>query len=182
MAGRYRRFICNPYPSMNPFEDLCTDEVHIQRPDGTACSPFKCAISDDTVAVFDERLVITTADKLVRALPNGKTERYDILDVTFNSCFHDIPANFELKVRRQHSIVSLPKTSVTNINITHSHGFQIGDHNIQSIVNSFKQVLRAIDESDASSESKVEAKSRLKAFLEHPLTAALLGGVAGGLF
>ena len=96
--------------------------------------------------------------------------------------FHGIPAHFEIKVRRQGAVIPAPKSTVTNISISNSHGFQIGDHNIQSIVNSLKYVLKAIDESSAAPEAKAEAKSRLKAFLEHPLTSALLGGAVGSLF
>lgn len=167
---------------MNPFEQFCTDQVLIQRPDGTVSAPLKCSISDNKVTFFDETLDVTSADKLVRALPNGKAERYDILDVAFNSGFQGLPASFDLKVRRQGSLIATPKTTVTNISISNSHGFQIGDHNIQNVVNTFKYVLKQIDDSNASPEAKAEAKSRLKAFLEHPLTSALLGSALGGLF
>jgi len=164
----------------NPFQDFLTEEVRIQRTDGSISDPIKCSISNDLITVFDKSLDVSTADKLIRALPNGKAQRYDVLDVDFNNDFHGIPAHFELKVRRQGSVIPAPK-AVTNISISHSHGFQVGDHNIQSIVNSLKYVVKAIDESDAAPEVKAEAKSRLKAFLEHPLTSALLGGAVGGL-
>ena len=166
---------------MNPFKDFITETVTIQRPDGSMSEPVKCSISDDLITVFDETLDLSAADKLIRALPNGKAQRYDVLDVDFNNDFHGIPAHFEIKVRRQGAVIPAPKSTVTNISISDSHGFQVGDHNIQSVVNSFKYVLKAIDDSNASTETKAEAKGRLKAFLEHPLTSALLGGAVGGL-
>lgn len=166
---------------MNPFEDFCTDEVLVQRPSGDVSSPLKCSISDNQITFFDTILDITTKDKLVRALPNGKAERFDILDVAYSSGFAGIPASFNLKVQRQDSLIATPKATVNNISISNSHGFQVGDYNVQNVVNSFKTLIKAIDESSASPETKTEAKSRLLSFLEHPLTSAVLGGAVSGL-
>ncbi len=83
--------------SRAPFEGFLTEHVTIQRPDGSIGEPIKCSISDNLITVFDKSLDVSTADKLIRALPNGKAQRYDILDVDFNNDFHGIPAHFELK-------------------------------------------------------------------------------------
>ncbi|MGK0149690.1 hypothetical protein [Pseudomonas putida] len=58
---------------------------------------------------------------------------------------------------------------------------QVGNYNVQNIQNSFNQLLQKIDECEATEEEKAEAKSRLSAFLEHPLVSAIVGGVAGSL-
>jgi ABC-type antimicrobial peptide transport system permease subunit len=166
---------------MNSFEDLCTDEVLVERIDGTISAPIKCSINGKTISIFDKTLDVSTADKLVRTLPNGKAERYDILDVEFIDQFGGIAASYDLKVRRHGSLITTPKATVNKISISNSHSFQVGDHNIQSVVNSFKYILKEIEDSNASPETKTEAKSRLKAFLEHPLTSAILGGAAGSL-
>lgn len=60
-----------------------------------------------------------------------------------------------------------------------NHGAaQVGNHNTQNIENVFASIIRQIDESDATEGEKAEAKGRLKAFLEHPLTSATIGAGA----
>lgn len=63
--------------------------------------------------------------------------------------------------------------------IQHSTGFQVGDHNSQSI--SINQILRGIEEADAPAEAKEEAKGRLRALLEHPLVNTVLGAAASAI-
>ena len=58
---------------------------------------------------------------------------------------------------------------------------QIGNGNTQNINNIFNQLIQDIDNSQASTEEKNEAKTRLAKFLEHPLVNSILGGVAGSL-
>jgi len=72
-------------------------------------------------------------------------------------------------------------TLTQNISISHSQGIQIGNHNIQSFVSSVEQIILKIDKSNSSDKEKEEAKSRLKAFLTHPLVTSIIGGAAGGL-
>jgi RIP homotypic interaction motif len=164
----------------NPFADFLTDEVQIQNAAGQITGPHKCAIAKDKITIFDEKLDVTDGDKAFRPLPNGKAEQYDIQDVQFSNSFHGIPAHFDLTVRRKGSLVPIPGAKVTQITISNSHGFQIGDHNVQHIVDSFKQVISAIDKAE-DPKARAEAKSRLKSFLEHPLTSATLGGAVQSL-
>jgi hypothetical protein len=71
--------------------------------------------------------------------------------------------------------------NLTNISVVHSQGVQIGDSNVQSISNAFDQVISQIENLKVSDEEKKEAKSKLKSFLEHPLTISVLGNMAGEL-
>lgn len=52
---------------------------------------------------------------------------------------------------------------------------QFGNNNTQNIENIFTTIIEKIDQADASDVEKREVKSRLKAFLEHPLTNTALG-------
>ena len=58
---------------------------------------------------------------------------------------------------------------------------QVGNGNVQNIHNVFNQLIKDIDQSDATDEEKTEAKSRLTKFLEHPLVGSIVGGLAGSL-
>lgn len=77
--------------------------------------------------------------------------------------------------------MSREKSRTTNINISHSHGIQIGDHNVQTIIDTFNTLIQKIDAADASPEEKAEAKGRLAKFLEHPLVCSVIGGAVGGI-
>ena len=69
----------------------------------------------------------------------------------------------------------------TTINIHNSNGVQVGDYNTQHIQATFNELVQQIDRSAASPAEKAEAKSRLAAFLEHPLVTSLLGGAASAV-
>ena len=68
-----------------------------------------------------------------------------------------------------------------NISISQSQGVQIGNGNVQNISNVIEQLIWRIDNSNYTEAEKIEAKSRLKSFLEHPLVTSIIGGLAGGL-
>jgi hypothetical protein len=62
---------------------------------------------------------------------------------------------------------------------------QAGENNTQTVKQDFRnyveQITKAIDSSNATDESKKEAKNLLNEFLKHPLVTSIAGGVAGGL-
>lgn len=58
----------------------------------------------------------------------------------------------------------------------HTHApAQFGNNNTQNIENIFTTIIEKIDQANATETDKQEAKSRLMAFLEHPLTNTALG-------
>ena len=68
-----------------------------------------------------------------------------------------------------------------NINISSSSNIQIGDQNIQDIKISIENIIQFIDSSSFTTEEKIEAKSKLKEFLKHPIVASVLGAAASVL-
>lgn len=71
-----------------------------------------------------------------------------------------------------------PKQDLAGINIGAIHASgptQIGNYNTQNIEILFSTIIEKINQADASDEEKKDAKSRLKAFLEHPLPNTVLG-------
>lgn len=65
-----------------------------------------------------------------------------------------------------------------NIHISHSQGIQVGNHNTQNLVSALEGLIQEIEASDSSSAEKAEAKGRLRTFLQHSLTAAIVGPAA----
>lgn len=75
---------------------------------------------------------------------------------------------------------------VQNINIgsVNDSNFQFGNDNTlnaQSVQVQLQSLVQAIDATDGTPKEKEEAKSRLRAFLEHPLVVTLLGAAVQGV-
>ena len=165
----------------NPFEELCNEKIVIERKDKERLGPFKAAFGKGQFTVWDGSIEVDDGDFIDRPLPNGKAERYDIVEVHYSHQFHDIPAHVDMKVRKQGALVPYHPPRTVNISIRDSQGFQVGDHNVQNIVNSFRELIQHIDNAAAPAEAKKEAKSLMKAFLEHPLTSAVIGDAVSGV-
>ena len=65
------------------------------------------------------------------------------------------------------------------VNISGSTNVVVGDNNKQTITHHIFELSRAIDNTNAPSAQKEEAKSLLRRFAEHPLVAAVAGGAVG---
>ena len=163
-------------------ERLLNDEVYIVSPGGERCGPVKASVQRNKVYIFDESIVIEEGGKILRPLPSGKCESHTILQVDFHKAKARRgmkASHYEITTRKDSSLVDA--SSKTTIQISHSQGIQIGDGNVQNIVASLEQLIRAIDSADADNFKKDEAKNALKNFLKHPLVASVLGGAAGGV-
>lgn len=164
------------------FAQLLGDEIYIISPSGQDTKgPVKASVQGDKVYVFDQTIVIEEGGKILRTLPNGKCESRTILQVDFIQAPSQMRegTHYEIITRKDTSLVDPP--SKTTINISHSQGIQIGNGNVQNIVASLDALRKAIECADVPVEQKAEAKQKLKAFLSHPLTIAVLGAAAGKL-
>jgi hypothetical protein len=161
-------------------DDLMGDDVFIESPSGERIGPVKASVQGNKVFINDETLVIEEGGKILRPLPNGKSESHSILQVDFHKDpFGGQLSHYEIKIRKDSSLVPTP--SATTINISNSQGIQIGDGNVQNIVASLETLAQAIESADCPAEQKADAKEKLKALLSHPLTTAILGSAAGKL-
>ena len=88
------------------------------------------------VYVDDRTLTIEEGGKILRTLPNGKSESHVILQVDFYDGPGGRLAHYTITTRKESSLVPTP--SATTINISKSQGIQIGDGNVQNIVASMK--------------------------------------------
>jgi hypothetical protein len=163
-------------------QSLQKDIVFIERADGTRIGPFKTTVSQGSATIFDATLDVDEGEKLIRPLPSGKEESYLITSADFSQGLHGIPGHFTLRLQKTTAIqTSMPAARHTTVNINHSTGVQVGDHNVINIKNAINELIQKIESSDASPQEKTEAKNRISALLAHPLVNSILGGVAGGL-
>lgn len=169
-----------------PLAHLHTDTVFIQSPDGARSKPYKTRVSASgaghSAMVFDESLAAEEGWLLVRELPGGREETYQLLEMNFSRGHSGISPYWTLKLRKTTSLVhqqqSKPAPSIT---INNSQGIQIGDHNVQHIASALAGLAQKIEESNASAEAKAEAKSRLGKLIESPVVASVLGSAVSGV-
>ena len=168
---------------MNLFASLQNDTVYIEKASGERNGPYKTAIGSKggfSASIFEADLDVEEEWKLIRPLPSGKEELFTILEANYNPGLNIIPPHWTLKLRKDSSLAAAQQSSTT-INIAHSSGIQIGDHNVQHIANSIVGLIEKIDASNASQQEKVKAKNFLRSVLENPTVAAVLGGAAAGI-
>lgn len=164
-----------------PFSSMQKDIVHIQRADGTKAGPYKTALSSTSATIFDKSLDVTEGEHLVRVLPNGKEESYLILSAAYSAGLTGIPPHYTLTLEKSTSLLSKPAARHTTININHSSGIQVGDHNAMNIQNALNELIQKIEQSDASEVTKAEAKNKVSALLAHPLVSSVVGGIVSGV-
>jgi hypothetical protein len=154
--------------------DLMHDRIYIEFPDGKQVGPVKAVVQRNQIIINDENLVIEEGGKILRPLPNGMSEAYAILEVILHKDpFGGDISHYEIITRKDSSLVRTPSNAT--INITGSHGIQIGKRDARNIIRALEMLTNAIESSDATTEEKTDAKAKLKAFLIHPLTVNLLG-------
>jgi hypothetical protein len=123
---------------------------------------------------------VESGDTILRSLPNGKQERSVVTEVAFfNHGIGNLGPHYQVKFRQ--GGVAVGSRSSQHISITGAQSVQIGDHNTQSIVNSFEALAKMIDSSNAPAGEKNEAKTLLGQFLRHPLVVSIVGAVAGSV-
>lgn len=160
--------------------NLQKDRVFIEKADGSRTGPHQTAVLQGSAIIFDENLDVIDGEKLIRPLPNGKEEVYLILSTEYSPGLHPIPPHFNLQLRKTTALQPEPPKHTT-VNIHHSTGIQVGDHNILNIQKALNELVQRIDNSTAPPEQKADAKSRLAGFLAHPLTSSVLGGIISGI-
>lgn len=163
-----------------PFHQLMNDTVMIRKQDGSSNGPYKCSVQGTDIYIMDASVDGDDGDSVERELPNGKTETFAVLEAEFTKGLHSIPDSWHLHVRKDGSL--RPKGDrTTNIHIENAQAIQIGDYNLQQVSSVLQSLVTAIDDSDATTEQKQEAKSRLAEFLRHPAVTATIGASVGAL-
>lgn len=162
-------------------QSLQKDRVFIEKVDGSRLGPYKTSVSDGGAIIFDGELDVNDGETLIRVLPSQKEEAYLILSADYSHGIDSaIPPHFNLKLQKK-SAIRQPAAKNTTINIHHSTGIQVGDHNAISIQNALNDLGGKIEASEASPQEKAEARGLLSSFLAHPLVGSVLGGVAGAI-
>lgn len=162
--------------------DLTNADVYVRKSDGTKTDTFRGTLSSKSLIVKDMRFDVEEGDFIVRALPNGREEVYLVRQANFSEGLGGaLPPYWQMDIEKTTAIPAASGQKSTTVNIHNSTGIQVGDHNMMSFQVAVNEMAKKIDASDAPEDQKAEAKSRLQAFLSHPLTVGILGGIAGAI-
>jgi nucleoside phosphorylase len=85
------------------FNQLMTDTIAIIKTDGRRFDGVKASVQAKLIMTMNVSNPIEAGDVIERALPNGVTERFEIVEASFQEKFHSIPAHYSLTFRRVHA-------------------------------------------------------------------------------
>lgn len=160
---------------------LMTDSFYIEDENGNKSGPHKTKFGGKTITVFDDKLIVKEGYTVIQPLPNGTEESFIVTDYKFSSGLRAIKPHYSITIERESKLQRQNKTiGNTTYNISNSN-VQVGDGNVQNIIDSFQDLVGKIDNSSASPEEKNEAKGIISTLVQNPTVAAILGGAASGL-
>jgi hypothetical protein len=159
-----------------------TDNAFFENEAGERIGPYKTKFGTSELIFFDEKLSTKEGDIVIQPLPNGNEERFVITNVQFNSGLRGKNAHYSIEIVKESKKQKEDKMATSTTFHINNSNVQVGDGNIQNIVNSFEQLVSEIDNSESTLEQKEEAKALLKTFISNPTVAAVLGGAVSGLF
>lgn len=170
---------------MNPFEDMQNDVIHVEDQNSVRSGPYKTAITAQngrhTATLFDVEIGVEEGCKIFQSIPGGREQAFTVLETNYSPEFHGIPAHWSLVLRKEGSLAHRPQPVSQTINISHSTGVQVGDHNVQHIVNSLVGLAESINAAKVHEEEKAEAKGLFREFITNPIVASVLGSAASGI-
>ena len=161
--------------------NLSNADVCVRKSDGTQTGPFRGTLSANSFIVMDKKFDVEEGDHIVRVLPNGREETYLVRTAQYYDSHGRIPPNWQLVIEKTTAIPPAKATPATTVNIHNSTGIQVGNQNLMNFQMAINEMTKRIDDSNASVEEKAEAKSRLQAFLTHPLVGSIVGGIVGAV-
>lgn len=81
--------------------NMLREQVSLIKKDGRVVDKIKAAVTPGLITMADASLPIEEGDTIERVLPNGITERYNVVDTGFHAQFHSIPAHYQTRVEKQ---------------------------------------------------------------------------------
>ncbi len=117
------------------FKAMLNDIVSLHKSDGRIFENIRANVQPKKIFVHDASIPIEEGDVILRALPNGLTERYLVIDRGFHQAFHGIEAHYQITVQKESAIKhGAPTSTVYNIGGINSRV------NINSLDNSINSI------------------------------------------
>lgn len=113
---------------LRELEAILTETFKLVKADGTVVEDIRTPpIAEGTCVAFRPEVHFEEGDLLERDLPSGRTDQYEILDVSFFSEIHGVPAHYQLAVRNVRKRVTAPAPATVTYNL-HGANSRVNHH------------------------------------------------------
>jgi hypothetical protein len=82
-------------------EEFPQSDIDIVAPDGSVRHRTKAAVRAKSVTVWEPSLVIEPGDEILRRIPSGREETFEVVDPVFHEKEGYTPAHYQVEVRRK---------------------------------------------------------------------------------
>jgi hypothetical protein len=79
---------------MKSLEEFLVDTITLHKQDGTVVKNIKVSIGKEEVTFPEIILRVEPEDRLIRNLPDGKTEEFVVDKASYSEAFHGVPAQW----------------------------------------------------------------------------------------
>ena len=153
---------------MNPFEEMLTSEIRLIKPSGDVLGPFKASVQGREIYFFEVHDPVSTGDKIVRELPNGMKETYEVENVEYEEGLPpEIPPCWKLHVRKEDDQTRSKTLSSTNIFNDRGDYAPVNLESLDNSVNIQDRPETAFDEARQKLHAAIEDQVLLKELLAH---------------
>jgi hypothetical protein len=129
------------------FDELMTDTVKVLSQSGKIVENVKASVQKNKIYIQRSDILIESRDLIQRTMSNGAEETYEVIDPGFHEKFYDIPAGYQMDVKK----LGIPeaKSAVQhityNISGTNNRINQNSTDNSVNIVNINPELQKHID-------------------------------------
>ncbi|HFI2241606.1 hypothetical protein J5F16_22295 [Pseudomonas aeruginosa] len=82
------------------FSDFMTDAISVQKQTGEKLEGLKASVQSNSIFLNRSDVLIEPRDLIVRAMSNGASETYEVIDPGFHEKFGGIEAHYQMKVKK----------------------------------------------------------------------------------
>ncbi|WP_460418872.1 hypothetical protein [Pseudomonas sp. microsymbiont 2] len=149
------------------FEDFNTDTISVRKQDGQTIEGLQASVQPGKVFLDRADVAVEIGDLIERKLSNGTLETYEVLDPVFYEAFHDIPAHYQMRVKK----LGVPEAKARIQSITYNisgHNARVNHDSVdnstntvtigsdlQDYVGALRQVISTLDDSKRKDASEI---------------------------
>lgn len=137
------------------FDELMNDTVSLIKKDGVRKDGIKASVQTKKIFVHGSNLLIEPGDYIQRKMSNGGEETYEVIDPGFHEKFIDIPAGYQMEVRK----LGLPEAKKVIGSITYNitgNNNRLNQNSIDHSTNNIFHNSSSVDESISSLRQEIE--------------------------
>lgn len=113
---------------INPFDDFPSEKLRLCKMSGEVIEDIETLFDPDELQIQDISLNIEEGDVFERALPNGKVERYEVIQCDYFAGTPDFPPVYDCKTRKLTGMHSPTKSASPTNNITATQANVVNDN------------------------------------------------------